>query len=146
MFLTHLNVRCCFLLIFAATRPFQSISFDFDLRRVIFHVTSRFANQFRFSSATASAKGVCRSWGCTLCIPLPQVLSIAPCQAMHAVQHSFHEPGDCHGLGVVVHGLANAQQMLTEAWYRKALESWYVLVLLILGRSCQLSDVEGWTS
>ncbi|CAJ1452093.1 unnamed protein product, partial [Effrenium voratum] len=44
-------------------------------------------------------------------------------QAMHAVQHSFHEPGDCHGLGVVVHGLANAQQMLTEAWYRKALET-----------------------
>jgi len=43
-------------------------------------------------------------------------------QAMHAVQHSFHEPGDCHGLGVVVHGLANAQQMLTEAWYRKALD------------------------
>jgi len=39
-----------------------------------------------------------------------------------AAPHSFHEPDACYGLGVVVHALANTQNLLKEDWYHKAVE------------------------
>ena len=42
--------------------------------------------------------------------------------AILADPHSFHEPEACYGLGVVVHALANTQNLLKEGWYHKAVD------------------------